>query len=620
VQVSPPNEHTYLQNLLDMGVAGFRIDAAKHMPAHDVYAILNGLQRLDGSPPYIFQEVIEASHEPVKAFEYTPSGAVTEFRYSEQIGNVFNCGGFLSTLNGFESGFLASPFAVVFTDNHDNQRGHGAGGACILDHRNGYDLYNLGNIFMLAYPYGYPKVMSSYYWSNNPSSDAGDDKGPPSTNDGGTTWGSGFGPDTRPVYAAGQVAGDDPAHCADSYEDGKWVCEHRRAEIAHMVQFRAVTAGEAVTDWWADSDHIAFGRGDKGFVAINRTGINATTTYATSLAQGDYCDIISGQRTADGSACTGNTVTVNSSGQIVGYTLDSMTAFAIHAQSMVGTPQLAASQDFDLAISGSDTVTATLLTHDGLPVVGQDVDFALVAGEGSVAEPPAVTNNNGEAVITYNAPNTVTVAIVEATYVPTAGSNLTGLTAVYVGYRSDVSQLRTERLPTGEASIGLGGTFTVTKQGSGTPLITLAIFNDNPQSNQPGGSEKSAFVDIYLPAPTGVHSLTVVIDCHTACDTSDKVWWGNPVSGDWWEVEDAGLSFANNQVTLTLTGSSSPSLADLIGTPFVVSANQPTAVTLAAIGVGSGSETAVLPWLLLLITAVLLTIAIGSTRLRRIAE
>ena len=57
-------------------------------------------------------------------------------------------------------------FAVIFTDNHDNQRGHGAGGAYILDHRDGNALYNLGNIFMLAYPYGHPSVMSSYYWSS----------------------------------------------------------------------------------------------------------------------------------------------------------------------------------------------------------------------------------------------------------------------------------------------------------------------------------------------------------------------------------------------------------------------------------------------------------------------
>jgi len=83
----------YLQALLDMGVTGFRIDAAKHMTAPDIAAILQGLRRPDGSPPYIFQEVIDQGGEPVKSFEYMPNGDITEFRYSVALGNVLNCGG-----------------------------------------------------------------------------------------------------------------------------------------------------------------------------------------------------------------------------------------------------------------------------------------------------------------------------------------------------------------------------------------------------------------------------------------------------------------------------------------------------------------------------------------------
>lgn len=55
---------------------------------------------------------------------------------------------------------------MVFIDNHDNQRGHGAGGSNVLTYKNG-DLYNLANVFMLAWPYGYPKVMSSYAFSDS---------------------------------------------------------------------------------------------------------------------------------------------------------------------------------------------------------------------------------------------------------------------------------------------------------------------------------------------------------------------------------------------------------------------------------------------------------------------
>lgn len=56
--------------------------------------------------------------------------------------------------------------ALVFIDNHDNQRGHGAGGAAILtfwDPR----LYKMSVGFMLAHPYGVTRVMSSFHWDRH---------------------------------------------------------------------------------------------------------------------------------------------------------------------------------------------------------------------------------------------------------------------------------------------------------------------------------------------------------------------------------------------------------------------------------------------------------------------
>lgn len=63
-------------------------------------------------------------------------------------------------------GFMANGNALVFVDNHDNQRGHGAGGASILtfwDSR----LYKMAVGYMLAHPYGVTRVMSSYRWDRN---------------------------------------------------------------------------------------------------------------------------------------------------------------------------------------------------------------------------------------------------------------------------------------------------------------------------------------------------------------------------------------------------------------------------------------------------------------------
>lgn len=54
----------YLNGLIGLGVAGFRIDAAKHMWPADVKAILDKLEDLNtqwfpaGTKPFIYQEVI----------------------------------------------------------------------------------------------------------------------------------------------------------------------------------------------------------------------------------------------------------------------------------------------------------------------------------------------------------------------------------------------------------------------------------------------------------------------------------------------------------------------------------------------------------------------------------
>lgn len=63
-------------------------------------------------------------------------------------------------------GFMPNGDALVFVDNHDNQRGHGAGGASIVtfwDSR----LHKMAVAYMLAHPYGVTRVMSSFRWNRN---------------------------------------------------------------------------------------------------------------------------------------------------------------------------------------------------------------------------------------------------------------------------------------------------------------------------------------------------------------------------------------------------------------------------------------------------------------------
>lgn len=298
---------TYLQALIDLGVAGFRIDASKHMPAHDITAIIIGLE----GNPYIFQEVIGSPNEPILPQEYIINGDVTEFAFSRKIGQAFNCGN-VADLRNVTEGLLQSDNAIVFVDNHDNQRGHGAGGLCILDHTDGLELYDLGTVFMLAYPYGYPKVMSSYWWDDG-AADA-DNNPPPSV----------F------IYTDGEITG-----CNDT----DWVCEHRRTAITSMVDFRRVTDGTPLTDWQIIGlDQIAFGRGDVGFVVINGDEELELTnhTVQTSLPAGDYCDVISGGLAEDRMSCTGTIITVAEDGTFSA-TLAPLSAVAIHQDARLGS-------------------------------------------------------------------------------------------------------------------------------------------------------------------------------------------------------------------------------------------------------------------------------------------
>lgn len=69
-----------------------------------------------------------------------------------------------------------SHYAVVFVDNHDNQRGHGAGGELILTFYEAR-MYKMADAFKMAWPYGFVRIMSSYRWPGGRMSNDG--IGPP---------------------------------------------------------------------------------------------------------------------------------------------------------------------------------------------------------------------------------------------------------------------------------------------------------------------------------------------------------------------------------------------------------------------------------------------------------
>ena len=63
-----------------------------------------------------------------------------------------------------------SQYAVVFVDNHENQRG-GYGILTFYEPR----MYKMANAFKMAWPYGFVRIMSSYKWPGGRYYDDGTD-------------------------------------------------------------------------------------------------------------------------------------------------------------------------------------------------------------------------------------------------------------------------------------------------------------------------------------------------------------------------------------------------------------------------------------------------------------
>lgn len=287
-----------MNKLINLGVAGFRVDAAKHMWPSDleiIYGRLNNLNTEYGFPmnsrPFIAQEVIDLGGKGITKYEYNFLGVVTEFKFSAEIGKCFRGKTPLARMKnwGPEWGFLLSQEALVFVDNHDNQRGHGAGGEDILTYKQGKE-YKMAVAFMLAYPYGIPRIMSSFAFENS-------DQGPPMATNGELL--------TPEINA-------ETGLCSEA----KWICEHRWPEIRKMIQFRNKVGDVPIQNWWDNGDkQVGFERTGKGFVAFNlQAGSDFNQELQTTLPPGSYCDMISG--TKNENKCTGKTFVVNANGKI----------------------------------------------------------------------------------------------------------------------------------------------------------------------------------------------------------------------------------------------------------------------------------------------------------------
>ncbi len=286
----------YMRHLLDMGVDGFRIDAAKHMPPNALFAILQAVRATNprtrsGEAIWVTQEVIPDGG--VNRADYFPVGTVNEFQFATAMRDVFrgNNGLELASIPsimgtwgnwGGSWGFVPPQYATIFVNNWDTERNGGS-----LNARDdtylGAKRYDLANIFMLAQAYGQAQLHSGFNFRNK------DDDRP-----------------TASPYAAGGVP----------KINVEWDFVHRWADISNMVRFRSATNGHAQTNWIVgdNGNQVAFSRGKVGFVALNNSGSAWSRNFATGLPSGTYCNVVEGTLDSTGQACSGGAVVVDGSG------------------------------------------------------------------------------------------------------------------------------------------------------------------------------------------------------------------------------------------------------------------------------------------------------------------
>ncbi|WP_182831685.1 pullulanase-associated domain-containing protein, partial [Gardnerella vaginalis] len=251
----------YFAHLLELGVAGFRIDAVKHISPTDMAAIKAEAARASGKSVNDIWWMQETIGDPSEAKEIQPDqhlkeGEVNEFQYSYRLKSNFY--GSISNLKNITNGLVPSDKASIFVTNWDTPRENYVR---TLTYKDG-PRYELANAFMLGYPYGNPNIYSGYKFA-----DGHKDDGAP-----GATETSVPNVDCSPTTG--------------------WQCTQRWTSIRGMVGFFNAVNGAQVTNWQeSDNNNIAFSRAGKGFLAINNTPNAKKVLYTTDLPNGEYCNV-----------------------------------------------------------------------------------------------------------------------------------------------------------------------------------------------------------------------------------------------------------------------------------------------------------------------------------------
>jgi alpha-amylase len=296
----------FVVSLLDFGVDGFFIDAAKHLEISDIKAVFGGLRTKRGEEPFLFFElpvvVTKTEQEPIDYQSYFKIGPITGHNFAGLMYSTFRhqANPNLNSLNyvppdqWFKEASVSSRQRKIFladiikhgldyyllqmgsdnvltmVSNHDTEnldvfKAVTAQQSLAIGNNNAY---NLANAFMLAIPYGTPLVFSGYI---NPKNQ--------------------FNP-----FPQTSVWVNKKNTCFAPHS--LWSCQQRWPIIANMISFRSKThEANQLCHVYAHGDQVGFGRCDQsakvhGYFFINNTDQAFKGNLITGMTSGCYADIL----------------------------------------------------------------------------------------------------------------------------------------------------------------------------------------------------------------------------------------------------------------------------------------------------------------------------------------
>jgi len=332
----------YFNHLIDLGVAGIRIDASKHIEPGQLSAIL---KKLKNPGLFVNQEVILQGGEDCNCLRnenYYGNGKVWEFKTPLVFYDVFSKDNNMEKIRDMDSnnpggwgcGWAKSELAMTFVVNHDRLVDSPSRANTITMFNEGR--YRLALITLLAHPYGQPNILSSYNFDYKTYDE------------------NKFAPVRNTADKTSSLLSPFDGNCG-YWKDRPmkpYACEHRWPEVRNMVQWRNVAglSGTLFFDVW-NKNVLLITRGNanspgKAFVAVNNGAAYFSQEVATKgMPAGTYCNVVTtasngGASVDDCYPCKASCpdkVTVGSDGKVQ-VKLPGYNALAFHTGAMVPSP------------------------------------------------------------------------------------------------------------------------------------------------------------------------------------------------------------------------------------------------------------------------------------------